>query len=420
MDALANPIFFVGIASGVCTLFFGIWLGTRIGRSRERISARILCERIQFMAQQLASMASNVGSDVRLYNGQISDFQVQVNGIRNAREKRSSLLNDVTMGQAEDDVTLLLQAILQVNEGMKQRLDETEARLESHAQAMQSYITEARTDALTGLQNRRVLDQTMDQIYMDATRGSSREMSFVLLDVDNFKKFNDQHGHQAGDEVLKEVGRRLIETASGAAVIARYGGEEFSAVLPYGLEKACKVAEEIRAAIETQPIAIDGKHLRITASLGVALCELSEKPKGWVRRADSALYAAKGMGRNMVAYYHGGNCLPYGERARGVPETPVVVKQNNPPPTTANQEIELKTNNVRAEAAFVVPTLVDTQNTPAVVRSASPVSQPKPAEPTRSVEETLQAEVELLKVEAAKAKVQRRLDAIVREENLRR
>jgi hypothetical protein len=103
-----------------------------------------------------------------------------------------------------------------------------------------------------------------------------------------------------------------------------------------------------------------------------------------------------------------------------VPETPVVVKQNNPPPTTANQEIELKTNNVRAEAAFVVPTLVDTQNTPAVVRSASPVSQPKPAEPTRSVEETLQAEVELLKVEAAKAKVQRRLDAIVREENLRR
>jgi len=115
---------------------FGIWLGTRIGRSRERISARILCERIQFMAQQLASMASNVGSDVRLYNGQISDFQVQVNGIRNAREKRSSLLNYVSMGQAEDDVALLLHAILQVNEGMKQRLDETEARLESHAQGM--------------------------------------------------------------------------------------------------------------------------------------------------------------------------------------------------------------------------------------------------------------------------------------------
>ena len=434
MDSLTNPLFFVGIASGFCTLLFGVWVGTRIGRSRERTSAQALRDRLQTMAQQLASMTNNMGSDVRSYSGRINEFQTQVNGIRNAREQRVAR-NE--LAQAEDEVALLLQAILQVNEGMKQRLDETEARLESHAQAMQSYITEARTDALTGLNNRRVLDQAIDKIYLDGTRGSQQEVSFVLLDVDHFKKFNDQHGHQAGDEVLKEVGKRMRETAYGATCVARYGGEEFAAVLPFGLEKACKIAEEIRAAINAQPIVVDGKELRISASLGVALCEPSEKPKSWVRRSDTALYAAKGMGRNIVSYYYGGNCLPFGERAKSVPETPVVASQNNTPVKPLQEPIvEVAINKVSAAAPIIPsaaepkavarPAGIDRVATSEIVASpskasaAASVSSPTSTEPVRSAEEALQAEVELLKLEAAKAKVQRRLDAIVREESQRR
>lgn len=434
MDSLTNPIFFVGIASGFCTLLFGVWVGTRIGRSRERTSAQALRDRLQIMAQQLASMTNNMGSDVRSYNGRINDFQTQVNGIRNAREQRVAR-NE--LAQAEDEVAVLLQAILQVNEGMKQRLDETEARLESHAQAMQCYITEARTDALTGLNNRRVLDQAIDKIYLDGTRGSQQEVSFVLLDVDHFKKFNDQHGHQAGDEVLKEVGKRMRENAYGATCVARYGGEEFAAVLPFGLERACKIAEEIRAAINAQPIVVDGKELRISASLGVALCESSEKPKSWVRRSDTALYAAKGMGRNIVSYYYGGNCLPFGERAKSVPETPVVASQNNTPVKPLQESlVEVAINKVSAAApiiptaaepkAVVRPAGIDRVATSEIVASpskasaAASVSSPTSTEPVRSAEEALQAEVELLKLEAAKAKVQRRLDAIVREESQRR
>ena len=434
MDSLTNPIFFVGIASGFCTLLFGVWVGTRIGRSRERTSAQALRDRLQTMAQQLASMTNNMGSDVRSYNGRINDFQTQVNGIRNAREQRVAR-NE--LAQAEDEVAVLLQAILQVNEGMKQRLDETEARLESHAQAMQCYITEARTDALTGLNNRRVLDQAIDKIYLDGTRGSQQEVSFVLLDVDHFKKFNDQHGHQAGDEVLKEVGKRMRENAYGATCVARYGGEEFAAVLPFGLERACKIAEEIRAAINAQPIVVDGKELRISASLGVALCESSEKPKSWVRRSDTALYAAKGMGRNIVSYYYGGNCLPFGERAKSVPETPVVASQNNTPVKPLQESlVEVAINKVSAAApiiptaaepkAVVRPAGIDRVATSEIVASpfkasaAASLSSPTSTEPVRSAEEALQAEVELLKLEAAKAKVQRRLDAIVREESQRR
>jgi diguanylate cyclase len=434
MDSLTNPIFFVGIASGFCTLLFGVWVGTRIGRSRERTSAQALRDRLQTMAQQLASMTNNMGSDVRSYNGRINDFQTQVNGIRNAREQRVAR-NE--LAQAEDEVAVLLQAILQVNEGMKQRLDETEARLESHAQAMQCYITEARTDALTGLNNRRVLDQAIDKIYLDGTRGSQQEVSFVLLDVDHFKKFNDQHGHQAGDEVLKEVGKRMRENAYGATCVARYGGEEFAAVLPFGLERACKIAEEIRAAINAQPIVVDGKELRISASLGVALCESSEKPKSWVRRSDTALYAAKGMGRNIVSYYYGGNCLPFGERAKSVPETPVVASQNNTPVKPLQESLVEVAINKASAAAPIIPTAAEPKAvvrpagidrvatseiiaSPSKANAAASVSSPTSTEPVRSAEEALQAEVELLKLEAAKAKVQRRLDAIVREESQRR
>jgi diguanylate cyclase len=386
------------------------------------------------MAQQLASMTNNMGSDVRSYNGRINDFQTQVNGIRNAREQRVAR-NE--LAQAEDEVAVLLQAILQVNEGMKQRLDETEARLESHAQAMQCYITEARTDALTGLNNRRVLDQAIDKIYLDGTRGSQQEVSFVLLDVDHFKKFNDQHGHQAGDEVLKEVGKRMRENAYGATCVARYGGEEFAAVLPFGLERACKIAEEIRAAINAQPIVVDGKELRISASLGVALCESSEKPKSWVRRSDTALYAAKGMGRNIVSYYYGGNCLPFGERAKSVPETPVVASQNNTPVKPLQESLVEVAINKASAAAPIIPTAAEPKAvvrpagidrvatseiiaSPSKANAAASVSSPTSTEPVRSAEEALQAEVELLKLEAAKAKVQRRLDAIVREESQRR
>lgn len=418
MDSLTNPLFFVGIASGFCTLLFGIWVGTRIGRSRERSSAHALRDRLQAMAQQLANMTSHMGSDVRSYNGRINDFQTQVNGIRNARQQSVA---GHQLAPADDEVALLLQAILQVNEGMKQRLDETEARLESHAQAMQSYITEARTDALTGLSNRRVLDQAIDKIYLDGTRGSQQEVSFILLDVDHFKKFNDQHGHQAGDEVLKEVGKRMRETAHGATCVARYGGEEFAAVLPFGLEKACKIAEEIRSTINLQPIIVDGKELRISASLGVALCEPSEKPKSWVRRSDTALYAAKGMGRNIVAYYYGGNCLPFGERAKSIPETPVVVAKNNTPERAVQESEKQVQESVKPVQELVKP-LQEREKLLASTSTNPPGAAPEMSviESTRSTEEALQAEVELLKLEAAKAKVQRRLDAIVREESQRR
>ena len=181
MDSFMNPLFFIGIASGICTLLLGVWLGTRIGRNRERKSMPAMRERIQSLASQLASVTDHVNSDVRLYNGRISEFQHHFKDINKARQANMSVSASL---QEEGQISELLEAILQVNEQMRQRLDETEARLEHQAVAMQSYLTEARTDSLTNLSNRRVLDQHLEQLYREMSRAKVADHSLILIDVE--------------------------------------------------------------------------------------------------------------------------------------------------------------------------------------------------------------------------------------------
>ncbi len=405
MDLLLNPLFFLGVSFGFSTLILGIWIGAKYGRNFERQSLKAVHESLQAMSQQLTSLAESIWSDVHTYHGHITDFQSQVTGIRDSREQERGA-NPQT-GHAEIELAKLLQTVIQVNEEMKQRLVETESRLENHALTMQSYITEARTDALTGLDNRRILDQAIDKVYLDGARGSAAESSIILLDLDHFKKINDKYGHQIGDEVLKSVGKRLREAAVGASCVARYGGEEFVALLPVGLDKACRLAEEVRDAIGSCPVIVDGHTLSVSASLGVAVCESDEKPKSWVRRADAALYFAKGKGRNCVAYYYRGNCLPFGDRpTAGVEAVSVATDRNESAPTSQLPiEATYSSGEISGTREFVsqVSVVNDSSRTPA-----------------RSAEDMLEAEVQALKLESAKARVARRLDAIVREEQGRR
>jgi hypothetical protein len=154
-------------------------------------------------------------------------------------------------------------------------------------------------------------------------------------------------------------------------------------------------------------VIVDAHHLRISASLGVAVCEAIEKPKGWVRRADAALYFAKGRGRNCVAYYYGGNCLPFGDRPTASKVTTNVQTETSDPTLTPE----------------VMPEVIDYQRNDTESHvSALPADQlsDSAVTPIRSAEEMLEAEVHALKLESAKARVARRLDAIVREEQQRR
>ncbi len=159
------------------------------------------------------------------------------------------------------------------------------------------------TDGLTGLNNRRYLDNHLKLLF-DRANARGRSLSVCLTDIDRFKAINDTYGHDAGDEVLKELAARIRSTVRGADLACRYGGEEFVVVMPdTSLDMAATIAERLRAAIEGKPfhLQVAGLDLNVTASLGISsLSQSVENPAQLMKAADQALYEAKNAGRNRV------------------------------------------------------------------------------------------------------------------------
>ncbi|NOG69681.1 PleD family two-component system response regulator [Roseicella sp. DB1501] len=151
------------------------------------------------------------------------------------------------------------------------------------------------TDPLTGLRNRRYVQRHLDGVL----RGT--DAAVMLLDVDRFKAINDTYGHAAGDVALKEVAERLKSHLRAVDVLARYGGEEFMVVLAGApTDYAAMVAERLRAALSSEPIAVGPALLPVTVSIGLAIAPAGCSVAGAVAAADAALYRAKANGRNRV------------------------------------------------------------------------------------------------------------------------
>lgn len=160
----------------------------------------------------------------------------------------------------------------------------------------------AATDGLTGLANRRAMDQTLAREYSRAQR-SGNNLSLLMIDVDHFKAFNDRHGHQLGDFALRAVADVIGGSVRRPAdLAARYGGEEFAVILPETtMAGACALAEQIRASIEQ--LAPVGQNITpLTVSIGVGTWSAGQdtSPENLLRNADKALYQAKSHGRNRV------------------------------------------------------------------------------------------------------------------------
>lgn len=153
------------------------------------------------------------------------------------------------------------------------------------------------TDTLTGLLNRRYIDARLAEEVKRSNRHGF-PMSFMMIDVDHFKSYNDQFGHPAGDDALKTVGHVIRDTLRGADVAARYGGEEFAVLLPQTSgEEAAAIAERIRHNIAETLF----PHRRVTTSIGIASCSAELcSVIDIVAAADKALYEAKHQGRNRV------------------------------------------------------------------------------------------------------------------------
>ncbi|HLT78919.1 MAG TPA: PleD family two-component system response regulator [Ferrovibrio sp.] len=165
----------------------------------------------------------------------------------------------------------------------------------------QQSIEMAVTDSLTGLYNRRYMASHLATLL---DRASQRGTAVLILDLDYFKQVNDTHGHQAGDEVLREIGNRIVRNIRGIDMACRYGGEEFVVLMPdTDIDSAEVVANRLLQAIGGKPVPVrDAGELTVTCSIGCTASAPGDTAESLLKRADDALYEAKNGGRNRIIY----------------------------------------------------------------------------------------------------------------------
>jgi len=191
---------------------------------------------------------------------------------------------------------------------VEERTRELQQALRSLRQANEELSELSQTDPLTGLANRRTLDAVLEREFKRARR-KQQPLALLMIDVDHFKRVNDEHGHPGGDACLRHLGRILKAGAARAEDLpARYGGEEFCVLLPgLDLQEGERVAERLRCAVEAAPCQYEGVEIALTASFGVSAIVAGQDitREQLLVQADDALYRAKERGRNRVELARG-------------------------------------------------------------------------------------------------------------------
>jgi len=174
-----------------------------------------------------------------------------------------------------------------------------------HSQVMSSMKDMAIYDSLTNLYNRRYLNQVLEAEFRNSTV-EKHPLSLIMVDIDHFKPINDHYGHDEGDRALVHIASILKESLRKHDIVSRFGGEEFLVILPRTIMKdAVVIAERIRRSIEATPLSVGDEKVYLTVSLGVAAIPAiwPDSKEEFIKCADTALYEAKGKGRNRVCFY---------------------------------------------------------------------------------------------------------------------
>ena len=272
----------------------------RTAKSDMVVRSRRELKRAQAVASELEKIAWTIRQSLAKHHDSVSRFKEHVSLLSGHQQEAAW---KELCREAEDILKPTLQLATQIANAYD------EIRQQS---ANLMTFTEVRTDPLTGVNNRRGLDDSLgSQFALMARYGSP--FSTVMFDIDHFKQVNDQQGHLHGDRVLQELARLFDESIRETDIVARYGGEEFVIVMPHtDLAGACIFAERLRAQVESR--------LTITISGGVATAQEGDTQEALIARADGALYSAKSAGRNRVFRAVGANMelVP--------PEVPTTVK----------------------------------------------------------------------------------------------
>jgi two-component system, cell cycle response regulator len=187
---------------------------------------------------------------------------------------------------------------------LQEKLERREREL---AEMNERLLRISQTDGLTGLLNRRHLEERLREMFEHSTR-LNEPLGCVMLDIDHFKSVNDTHGHQAGDAILRQFADILTDVARDIDRVGRYGGEEFMILLPASsLEDAVSFAERVRRAVEERTFTFEGGEVKRTLSAGVSAWPHPQVRDcdTLIRAADDALYVAKERGRNRVTPFDG-------------------------------------------------------------------------------------------------------------------
>jgi diguanylate cyclase len=259
-----------------------------------------------FDVQQLEKVRGEMASILREVGESIADAGRNVSHYNG---KLQSISDDVERQQDIKDVKALLQTLVNETRSMqaatkelKTHFDAKSAEIASLREELERERRRAVTDALTGLPNRQALFDAIDCALNDSE--SARPPCIMMVDIDRFKRINDQYGHLIGDRVIRFVASVLTKHTKGADTAARYGGEEFAVLLPEThLQGALAVAETLRKTVaDAKLVRSDTKEPlgQVTISLGIASYRPGEDVMDFVNRADRALYASKDRGRNRV------------------------------------------------------------------------------------------------------------------------
>ncbi|MDD2802452.1 MAG: GGDEF domain-containing protein [Methylobacter sp.] len=238
----------------------------------------------------------------------INDTYKKVEITNDSFQKKTLVLENISEAT---DIKIVLQEIIQetqslaaTSQAMQNKLDDANKEMELLRLELTQVRQMAVTDGLTGLLNRRAFDMTLAEIIEQ----SEAETYLSILDIDHFKRVNDDYGHTVGDSVIKYVAALMKKHSEDHHYVARYGGEELAIIMPNTSEdKAIEISENIRSSMENSRLKLKDNNQplhKITLSIGIAQLRAGDDSESLVVRADSALYQAKETGRNKVVHHH--------------------------------------------------------------------------------------------------------------------
>ena len=268
-------------------------LYNRFIASAREAAVNKLSESVREVVNELLGKIGSEGEGLIRYSNSLNKFSNDVDAANDANEIRALIVQLLEETHRREESTKQMQESLATMADEMKNLRAEIARLNS----------EATTDALTKVHNRRAFDMDIAQ-SISSSKMDNRPLCMLLLDIDHFKQFNDKFGHMIGDKVLRFVATLLKKSIKGSDMVARFGGEEFAILLPEtDYQGAMTVAENIRDKLAKQTLSDSAEKMQlgtITVSVGTACYHFGEEAEELIHRADRCMYEAKRQGRNRV------------------------------------------------------------------------------------------------------------------------